>query len=295
MRWSTDKNIKGAALSLREDRALYAELLQDGRGLALVNGREMVLPPGLVHGDHLIDGRSLGSCLRRQLRFCWGKLPLALGVPSSDFLFKTVKLPAGDLSEAKSALRWCFSDFFPLAYDEALFDVSELPGRTEGQMLLLGTACQKEELTALLESLKSLRCRVSVAEPLCVACARAFALKDEEAPVVMVVGQDALLHLVFLKRNAAWMFRTLNCSLKSVEELNAEVIDTLSYIRRRFAPPSLRLCKAGKLPDGAENLPVLADAVQRPLQWAQKIRWDSPREAEWFDVMGLLMRWGREN
>ncbi|MGI6075516.1 MAG: type IV pilus biogenesis protein PilM [Pyramidobacter sp.] len=291
MRWNIDRKIKGAALSIREDRALYAELLQDGGHCAVINGSEIPLPPGLVHNDHLVDGRALGSYLRRQLRFCWGKLPLAMGLPSSDFIFRTIKLATSDLDEAKSALRWCFSDFFPFKYEEALFDVCKLPsGAPQGQILLLGTACRKGELTALLESLKSLRCRVSSAEPLCVACARAFALEKENDPLLLVVGQDTLLHLIFFKQNAAWMFRTLDCSQRSAEELNAEVDGTLRYIREHYGTSSPRLCQAGKLPDGAVGLPALDGAASRALCRAEKFRLDPPAAAGWYDVVGLLKR-----
>lgn len=300
MRWYTDKNILGAALSVREHEALYAEVKSDGRDYSMVNSRILPLPSGLVRGDHIADGRHLGFFLRRELGFCWGKLPLALSIPTSDFIFRTIRLATDDISEAREALRWCFSDFFPFKYESALFDVVEMPVKLKGrQILLSGTACLKEPLMQVLQSLKSLRCRVSTAEPQITACARAFAAECGKNPVLLLIGIGGLVHLVFIKQNALWLFRTVPLGADNKNDtaglLNAEIARTLNYIEDHYKTSHPDVCFAGEFCAETVELPACAGLTRKELHCAKKFTCVRPAQSDWFDVAGLLMRHIHEN
>ena len=163
----------GAALALRDRCACYAELLREGGRARLVNADKIPLPDGLVSHGRLANGAALGAFLRKKLAFRWGKLPFAVGIPSADCLFRLFSLPAADLEEARASMTWCFSDYFPFDFGEALFDLCEVAAPPRGGRLnLVGTACAKAQILPFLESLRAPRARVFAAEPQIVASTR---------------------------------------------------------------------------------------------------------------------------
>ncbi|MGN0838875.1 MAG: hypothetical protein ACI4NN_07315 [Pyramidobacter sp.] len=300
MRWRVDKGIIGAALSVREHEALYAELKWSGGAYSMVNSRVLPLPPGLVSGDHIVDGGGLGRYLRRELGFCWGKLPLALGVPSSDFVFRTFRLATDDIQEAREALRWCFADFFPFQYESALFDIMEMPVKLKGrQTLFAGAACAKAPLMQVLLSLKSLRCRVAAAEPQITACIRAVTGEYEEDPFLLLIGIGGLVHLAFIQKSALWMFRTVSLELSRKETvcglLNAEISKTLIYLEEHFKMSSPAVCFAGNLAPEMAQLPACTGLARKEICSSRQINCVPPGQPDWYDVAGLLMRHIHEN
>ncbi len=308
MRWKYDKRIKGAALSLRDGCALYAELQQDEDRCSLVNAEVFELPPGLVEGDHIKDPERLGSFLRKKCAFRWGKLPLALGLPSSDCIFSTFSLPAADLDEAREAMRWCFSEYFPYQYGDALFDLCEIPEGTSrgtlrgsGRLQLIGVACEKKVMMPVLEALKNSSCCVQAVEPQIVACARVFSTKSYGTKLLAAVtGQ--VIHLIFVKGGTALLFRSLFLTAKeTASKIDEEIRRTIEYIAESFDEPDVQMQLVGSLPFSISDLPSAAKALRPVSEMAKNaedsylLKFISPAAPDWFDVAGLLLRYKSEN
>ncbi len=294
MRWNYDKKIKGAALALRDDKALYAELLQTDGGYSIVNAEAFELPAGFIEEDHIKDPERLGVFLRKKCAFRWGKLPFVLGIPSSDCIFRNFSLPAADLSEARESMRWCFSDFFPYEYDDALYDLCEIPDVAGLQMI--GVACEKKVVMPVLEALKNFRCLVQAVEPSCVACARAFSSNDAVKSSLLVAGIGNVVHLIFFKDGTAVLFRSLPLDHTRTENVATRIDDeirrTLEYVMEQFHESDIQLHLVGNLP---RKVSLIANASWLEAENFQVLKFISPADADWLDVAGLLLRYQGEN
>lgn len=296
MRWKSVRGIRGAALSLRDGRALYAELLDEDGVYSLVNAQMFDLPPGLVENDRLNDGERLGKILRKKCAFRWGKLPLALGIPSSDCIFRLFDLPAADLNEARGAMRWCFSDYFPYKYDEALFDVcgSSVPFSGE-KLRLLGAACAKEHIMPILESLKNSRCRVQAVEPQIIACVRALS-SDGGGAQLLIVAMKRLMYLAFIRDGEPFLFRSvpLDSSNSSPAQIETEIRKTTDFVAEKFGVREVRIHLAGELPVSVDAIPLLSAAQRKRTADFHRLKFVPPADPDWFDVAGLLLRFVHE-
>ncbi len=290
LRWKYDKRIKGAALTLRDNCAFYAELLQADDGYSIVNADVFELPVGLVEDDHIKDPERLGAFLRKKCAFRWGKLPLALGIPSSDCIFRNLSLPAADLDEAREAMRWCFSEYFPYKYDDAIFDLCEIPGDSVG-LQLIGVACEKKVIMPVLESLKNSSCLVQAVEPSCVACARAFSSGEETGTRLLVVGVGNVVHLVFFKDGTAVLFRSFLITKNGAVKVDDEIRKTLEYVAEKFHESDVHIHLAGNLP----QLSALAGAQRFGTEDFHALKFISPADNDWFEVAGLLLRYQFED
>ncbi len=298
------KGIVGAALAIREDCALYAELLRADDEYSIVGADIFELPAGLVEEDHIKDSERLGAFLRKKCAFRWGKLPLALGLPSSDCIFRTISLPLSDLDEARESMRWGFSDFFPFQYEDALFDLCEIPTPQTGNvpydagLQFIGVACEKKVVMPLLEALKNSRSLVQAAEPSCVACARAFSQPGEVGTRLLVAGIGNVAHLVFFSLGEAVLFRTLSGANGDGAKIDGEIRATLEYVAEKFHADDVRLHLAGNLPQEIYDLPSSNNvpcAVQGDAEIFRALKIDLLADVDPFDVAGLLLRYRREN
>ncbi|MBP5212356.1 MAG: pilus assembly protein PilM, partial [Pyramidobacter sp.] len=235
---------RAAALSLRGDCACYAELERADETWRLTNAQKIELPSGCLSGGHIVDGARLGAFLRAKLRFCWKKLPLAVGIPTADCVFQLICLPAADVDEAREALRWKFERYFPFSYEEALFDVCEvrLPSLKPSEIGVMAAAASRKELEPLFDALKDHSSRVYAAEPLAVACARSLLPPSEDGgskSLFLAAFLDDAAQLCFVRDGMGLLFRGFclkDATLVSVEALQdcaAELRKTLDSVKTR--------------------------------------------------------------
>lgn len=294
----------GAALTLCGHCARYAELLREGGRVRLVNADEIPLPDGLVSRGRLLNGAALGAFLRRKLAFRWGRLPFAVGIPSADCIFQLFSLSAAGLDEARAAMEWCFSDYFPFASGEALFDLCEAGAPAGGRLNLAGAACAKAQVVPFLESLRGTRGRVSAAEPQIVASTRAFASGIADERFLLVMKREGLLHCAFVSAGSGLVFRSVALpaeepvlSSQIYLQICLEINRTLDYVSENFggtAPPVY----IAKDAFASEALP-LGDlrAAAREIDFGGfcPAELAPPAGPDWYDVVGLLLRFDHED
>ena len=291
----------GAALALRDRCACYAELLREGGRARLVNAGKIPLPDGLVSHGRLANGAALGAFLRKKLAFRWGKLPFAVGIPSADCLFRLFSLPAADLEEARASMTWCFSDYFPFDFGEALFDLCEVAAPPRGGRLnLVGTACAKAQILPFLESLRAPRARVFAAEPQIVASTRAFASVVAEERFLLAAKREDSLHCAFVCEGNGLVFRSVALPAEEFawsSQICAEINRTLEYVAENFggAAPPVYIAKDASAPVALP--PGDLRAVAREIDFAGlcPAALAPPADSGWYDVVGLLLRFAHED
>lgn len=291
----------GAALALRDRCACYAELLNEDGRLRLVNADKIDIPDGLVSRGHVADGAALGALLRRELAFRWGKLPFAVGIPSADCIFQLISLPAANLEEARASMEWCFSDYFPFSLGEALFDLCETAVPAGGgQLNLLGTACAKAQILPFLESLRGPRSCVSAAEPQSVASTRAFGSAIAEESFLLAMKRGYLLHCAFVSAGSGLVFRSVALSAEAFAwnaQICSEINRTLEYVAENFGGgmPPVYVVQDAAAPVGLSLGDLRASAREIDFGGLCPAVLTPPADSDWYDVVGLLLRFAHED
>ncbi|MCI6260419.1 hypothetical protein FYJ74_04275 [Pyramidobacter sp. SM-530-WT-4B] len=291
----------GAALALRDRWACYAELLREGGRARLVNAEKIPLPDGLVSRGHLADGAALGAFLRKKLAFRWGRIPFAVGIPSADCIFRLFALPAANVEEARASMTWCFSDYFPFDVGEALFDVCEVSSPShDGRLRLVGAACAKAQVAPFLESLRGPRARVFAAEPQIVAATRAFGSAIAEENFLLVMKREDSLHCAFVSAGSGLFFRSVALSAEEFawsSQVCSEINRTLDYVSENFggtAPP-VYIAKGASAPVALPLGDLHAAAREIDFDGLCPAVLTPPADSEWYDVVGLLLRFDHED
>lgn len=287
MGFERDPLLKGAALAFRDDAALYAELRQESRGYALVNAKRFELPPGLVQEDRIEDGAALGRFLIKECALSW-KLPLAVGLPSSECLFRRVQ-PTGTTGSPGEVQAWSF----PFSRADSLWNTYRCSSANLGFMLV---ACPKARVVPLLDELHGFRRRLDALEPQIVAGARALTGTDEGSDIFLVIVMGGLVNVVFLHDGDALMFRSfsLPAGESSAGKLDEELRLTRSQIVKDFNMQPSHILLAGD-PALATQVPSLSGAVVRRIGDVRRLRFVAPAREDWYDVAGLLLRYADED
>ena len=290
----------GAALALRDRCACYGELLREGGRARLVNADKISLPDGVVSRGHLVDGAALGAFLRRKLAFRWGRLPFAVGIPSADCIFQLFSLPAADLEEARASMAWCFSDYFPFDFGEALFDLCEAAAPAGARLSLVGAACAKAQVVPFLESLRGSRGRVFAAEPQIVASTRAFASVIAAERFLLVMVREGSLHCAFVSEGSGLVFRSVALPAEEFawnSQMCSEINRTLDYVSENFggtAPP-VYIAKDASAPAALPFGDLRAAAREIDFDGVCPAALVPPADPGWYDVVGLLLRFAHED
>ena len=244
--------------------------------------------------------------MRAKLRFCWKKLPLAVGIPTADCVFQLISLPAADVEESREALRWKFERYFPFSYDEALFDVCEvcLPSLKPSEIGVMAVAASRKELEPLFDALKDHSSRVYAAEPLAVACARSLLPPSEDGgskSVFLAAFLDDAAQLCFVRNGMGLLFRgfclkdAALASDESLEECAAELRRTLDYLKTRFSCDVEIIFAAGDAQAARlQSIPELACARKAAISPLHHLEADKSC-ADWFDVAGLALRYANDD
>ena len=302
-----NKDIRAAALSLRGKRACYGELQWLGAGWRLVNAQEFETPPGCMTGGHISDGARLGAFLRKQIRWGAKKIPFVLGIPTSECLYQLISLPAANCDEAREAVKWKFSEYFPFAHEDALFDVSEaiLPVPEKSGITVLAAAAMKKELLPLFDELGSSSGRLCAAEPLAAACARALtppAAYDSGAMTLLAFCLEETAQFVLLNGGTGLLFRS--CVLEDStftaddvrNDFRNEVRKTLDYAQSRFGcTPAVAYALPERLKGLADEAAGQAETAPVSISPLHRLEICKPAEEHWYDVAGLLLRYANED
>lgn len=297
------REIRAAALSLRDGQALYGELECRFGVRRLVNAQTFPVPSDCMSGGRVLDGARLGAMLRKNFRRRLQKIPLLLGIPTAECICRFVTIPAADCAEAREALRWKFAGTFPFACADALYDVSEAiaPTPAENGISVLAAAAQKKELMPLFAALDGSSFCLCAAEPLAVACARALCPPDFAELAFLTVAAGDSAQFILVNRGTVVMFRSSPLPREarppaSLSALREEFVKTLEYVRGRF------LCEPALFAAGsAEEAAALADAAGSavaplaPIHPGHRMELCSPLCSGWSDVAGLLLRCGYED
>ena len=295
-----------AALSLREREACYAELMPLDDGWRLVGAQTFTLPSGCISGGHIVNGDLLGRFLREQLQFCWKKLPLVIGIPTMECFYQILRLPTADVEEAREAVRWDFSRYFPFSYEDALFDVCDanLPLPPTAGMAAIAVAALKKELLPVYTALQNSSSRVAALEPIGVACARAVlppSVYDSGGSSLLTVQCGESVQFALVNDGTGLMFRSVSFDDRSVTRTQAlntvreEFLKTREYVQNRF------FCTPGLLVAGSDDLfetvcvAAPAEAVKRA--GISELHCLEPETAsdDCVDVAGLLLRFADED
>ena len=279
---------RGAALALRRGRAFYAEMFEENGVCTLSNADVIKFDDAFVRNGVLRDGEKLGKCLREALDFRWGKLPLAVGIPSSGCFFKTLSLPVKSLGEAEEALRWSFGDYFPMAWEDALLGIDTVPMPfASADMQFLAVVCPKREVMPLLTALKSWRSSVSFAEPDCVACARSLSSDaDDGKDALSVIFADDVVHMCFTNGGYGVYFRSLSAS----SDVAGEVGKTMKYVGEKFGCRPNSISVFGGESDLDALRPLGYEVRKISMSDFRNIGYVPPAAPDWCDVAGLAMR-----
>lgn len=168
-------------------------------------------------------------------------VPISLALGPNESLIRVLSLPGLSLSEARSALKYQFEDYFPFSSGESCFDVAEIFTEREGspgQKMFVAAAARR----SVIENIKAAagsRFVLAAIEPAHIAFERALspAIRRREGFAAVYAGARELLFILSNGRNGLF-YRScaVRAELSDYDERAAAEVKTSLLLAGEHSP-----------------------------------------------------------